>query len=289
MSGARPRPHPGRPRTRRASRASAIVLTTVAVMSGMFLSSLDGTIVATAMPTIVKDLHGIDHYAWVFSGYLLFEIASIPLWGRLADMFGRKRIFLAGMIIFLVGSILSGNAQTMTQLIAVPRPAGRRRRLSPPRGADDHRRPLHDGAAGEGLGALLGDVRVRGHHRPVARRLPHRPPLVALGVLREHPDRHRRRGAREDVDDRAARAPAQAQARLARCRSRCSGGRGSLVFALESGGRDYAWGSGPIVGCFAVERAAVRGVRRHRDAAPPSRSSRSTCSGCRRCGPRPSS
>jgi len=94
-----------------------IVLTTVAVMSGMFLASLDGTIVATAMPTIIGDLHGLNQYAWVFSAYLLAEIATIPLWGRLADMFGRKRIFLAGMIIFLVGSALSGMAGTMTQLV----------------------------------------------------------------------------------------------------------------------------------------------------------------------------
>ena len=62
-----------------------IILTTVAVISGMFLAAIDGTIVATAMPTIVGDLHGIDHYAWVFSAYLLAEIATIPLWGKFAD------------------------------------------------------------------------------------------------------------------------------------------------------------------------------------------------------------
>ncbi len=83
----------------------------------MFLASLDSTIVATAMPTVVKDLHGIDSYAWVFSGYLLAEISSIPLWGRLADMYGRKRIFLTGMVIFLGGSVLSGNAHSMTELV----------------------------------------------------------------------------------------------------------------------------------------------------------------------------
>src|SRR6185295_11527078 len=94
-----------------------IYLTTAGAIAGMFLASVDGTIVSTAMPTIVGDLHGIDSYAWVFSAYLLAEIATIPLWGRLADMFGRKRIFLAGMIIFLVGSALSGMAGTMTQLV----------------------------------------------------------------------------------------------------------------------------------------------------------------------------
>ncbi len=94
-----------------------VVLTTVAVIAGMFLAAIDGTIVSTAMPTIVGDLRGIDAYAWVFSGFLLAEIATIPLWGRLADMFGRKRIFLIGMTIFLIGSALCGLSQSMTQLV----------------------------------------------------------------------------------------------------------------------------------------------------------------------------
>lgn len=94
-----------------------VVLTTVAVIAGMFLAAIDGTIVSTALPTIVADLHGLEAYAWVFSGFLLAEIATIPLWGRLADMFGRKKIFLAGMTIFLVGSALCGMSQTMTELV----------------------------------------------------------------------------------------------------------------------------------------------------------------------------
>src|ERR1044072_4760335 len=83
----------------------------------MFLAALDSTFVATAMPTIIGDLHGIDHYAWVFTAYLLAEIASIPLWGRLADMYGRKKIFLLGMVIFLVGSVFCGLSNLMLQLI----------------------------------------------------------------------------------------------------------------------------------------------------------------------------
>ena len=94
-----------------------IVLTTAAAIAGMFLAALDSTIVATAMPTVIGDLHGIDHYAWVFTAYLLAEIASIPLWGRLADMYGRKRIFLLGMVIFLVGSVFCGLSTSMRQLI----------------------------------------------------------------------------------------------------------------------------------------------------------------------------
>ena len=94
-----------------------IVLTTAAAIAGMFLAALDSTIVATAMPTVIADLNGIDHYAWVFTAYLLAEIASIPLWGRLADMYGRKRIFLLGMIIFLIGSALCGLSTSMGELI----------------------------------------------------------------------------------------------------------------------------------------------------------------------------
>jgi EmrB/QacA subfamily drug resistance transporter len=92
-------------------------LTLTAVVAGMFLASLDGTVVATAMPTVIGDLHGLDHYAWVFTAYLLAEIATIPLWGRFADMYGRKKIFLAGMAIFMLGSILCGAAGSMVQLI----------------------------------------------------------------------------------------------------------------------------------------------------------------------------
>lgn len=94
-----------------------VILTTAAVIAGMFLASVDGTIVSTAMPTIVGDLHGIGSYAWVFSGFLLAEIATIPLWGRLSDMFGRKKIFLTGMLIFMLGSALSGTSHSMTELV----------------------------------------------------------------------------------------------------------------------------------------------------------------------------
>lgn len=94
-----------------------IVLTTAGAIAGMFLAALDSTVVATAMPTIIGDLNGIDHYAWVFTAYLLAEIASIPLWGRLADMYGRKRVFLLGMVIFLAGSVFCGLSTSMLQLV----------------------------------------------------------------------------------------------------------------------------------------------------------------------------
>ncbi len=90
---------------------------TVGVMTGMLLAALEATIVGTAMPTIVAALGGLAHYSWVFSAYLLTSTVTVPVWGKLSDLFGRRRLFQAGVFVFLVGSALCGFAQTMTQLI----------------------------------------------------------------------------------------------------------------------------------------------------------------------------
>ena len=89
-----------------------------ALMLGMFLAALDQTIVSTALPTIVGDLGGLDHLSWVVTSYLLASTASTPLYGKLGDMYGRKPVFLAAILIFLAGSMLSGLSQSMGQLIA---------------------------------------------------------------------------------------------------------------------------------------------------------------------------
>lgn len=94
-------------------------LTTVfgALMLGMFLAALDQTILSTALPTIVGELGGLDHLSWVVTSYLLAATVSTPLYGKLGDMYGRKPVFLAAILIFLAGSMLSGLSQTMGQLI----------------------------------------------------------------------------------------------------------------------------------------------------------------------------
>jgi EmrB/QacA subfamily drug resistance transporter len=89
-----------------------------ALMLGMFLASLDQTIVATALPTIAGDLHGLNHLSWVVTAYLLTSTISTPLWGKLGDLHGRKGLFQLAIAIFLVGSMLSGLSQNMAQLIA---------------------------------------------------------------------------------------------------------------------------------------------------------------------------
>jgi multidrug resistance protein len=88
-----------------------------AVMLGLFLGALDQTIVSVALPKIVTDLNGNDLYVWVVTIYLLTSTISVPFWGKLSDLYGRKPIFLIGIVIFLVGSALSGLSQTMWQLI----------------------------------------------------------------------------------------------------------------------------------------------------------------------------
>jgi len=88
-----------------------IQLVFVGLMLGMFLSALDQTIVSTALPTIVADLGGYDHLSWVVTAYLLTSTASTPLYGKISDLYGRRIVFQAAIVIFLAGSVLSGEKQ----------------------------------------------------------------------------------------------------------------------------------------------------------------------------------
>jgi EmrB/QacA subfamily drug resistance transporter len=90
---------------------------TAGLLLGMTLGALEATVVSTAMPTVIATLGGLAHYSWVFSAYLLTSTASVPIWGRLSDLYGRRRLYLAGVAIFLAGSALCGAAGSMTQLI----------------------------------------------------------------------------------------------------------------------------------------------------------------------------
>jgi EmrB/QacA subfamily drug resistance transporter len=89
-----------------------------ALLLGMLLAALDQTIVSTALPTIVSDLGGLEHLSWVVTAYLLASTAATPLWGKLGDQYGRKKLFQAAIVIFLIGSALCGLARNMPQLIA---------------------------------------------------------------------------------------------------------------------------------------------------------------------------
>src|SRR5277367_2967607 len=94
----------------------AIIFT--ALMLAILLAALDQTIVSTALPTIVGDLGGLSHLSWVVTAYILATTASTPLWGKLGDQFGRKTLFQASIVIFLIGSALCGQAHSMVELIS---------------------------------------------------------------------------------------------------------------------------------------------------------------------------
>lgn len=89
----------------------------IGLLLGLFVAALDQTIVATAMPTVVKELGGFELFVWVFSAYMIASVVATPIFGKLSDIYGRKRFFLLGLVVFLVGSILCGLSTSMTQLI----------------------------------------------------------------------------------------------------------------------------------------------------------------------------
>jgi len=93
-------------------------LVVIAAMAATFLSALDTSNVGTAMPTIIGQLGGLSLYSWVFSAYLLTSTTTVPLYGRLSDMYGRKPMFILSAILFVIGSALCGVAQSMEQLVA---------------------------------------------------------------------------------------------------------------------------------------------------------------------------
>jgi EmrB/QacA subfamily drug resistance transporter len=96
----------------------ATLLAMAGVLLGMLLAALNQTIVATALPRIVGELGGVDHYSWVFSAYMLGATVTTPIYGRLSDVYGRRPFFVAGIVIFMAGAVVSGTAGSMAQLVA---------------------------------------------------------------------------------------------------------------------------------------------------------------------------
>src|SRR4051812_20022646 len=94
-----------------------VLLTFAGLLLAMLLASLDQTIVSTALPTIVRDLGGLDQLSWVVTAYLLTATVSTPVWGRISDLYGRKALFQASIVVFLAGSALSGAAGTLGELV----------------------------------------------------------------------------------------------------------------------------------------------------------------------------
>ena len=94
-----------------------LLIIMIGIMLGVLLGALDQTVVGPAMPKIIGDLNGFDHYAWVFTAYMLTSTVSVPIFGKLGDMYGRKWFYVGGIVIFLAGSMLCGLSQDIWQLI----------------------------------------------------------------------------------------------------------------------------------------------------------------------------
>lgn len=95
-----------------------VIITFAGVLLAMFLSSLDQTVVGTAMPRIISDLGGFSHYTWITTAYIITSAVTIPITGKLTDMYGRKFFYLGGLCLFILASVLCGLSNTMTQIIA---------------------------------------------------------------------------------------------------------------------------------------------------------------------------
>src|SRR5450631_2677502 len=156
-----------------------------ALLLGLLLAALDQTIVATALPTIAGDLHGLSHISWVVTAYILASTASTPLWGKLGDQYGRKIFFQAAIVIFLVGSVLAGLSTSILELIvfrAVQGIGGGGLMISA-------QAIVGDVVAPPGPGQVPGHLRcrVRGDQRdrPADRRILRPEPVVAVGVLHQ--------------------------------------------------------------------------------------------------------
>src|ERR1043165_8351672 len=94
------------------------LLVTAGIMAAIAVAALDSTVVGTAMPTIIGQLGGLAEYSWVFTAYLVTSTTTVPLYSRLADIHGRKPIFLIGLALFVIGTALCGTAHSMVELIA---------------------------------------------------------------------------------------------------------------------------------------------------------------------------
>src|SRR4029079_16359634 len=90
---------------------------TIGVMTGSFIAALEATVVGTAMPTVIASLGGINHYSWVFSAYIVTSTVTVPVWGKLSDLYGRRLMYQLAIGVFLLGTLFSGFSESMAQLI----------------------------------------------------------------------------------------------------------------------------------------------------------------------------
>jgi EmrB/QacA subfamily drug resistance transporter len=240
----------------------ATVLAFIGLMLGMLLAALNQTIIATALPRIVEDLGGMEHYTWVFSSYMLASTVTVPLYGRLSDIYGRRPFFIAGILIFMAGAVIGGTSQGMTQLIAarVVQGMGAGALIPLAIAAIGDLVPPSDRGRWQGMtGATFGIASVIGPFTggwisdhadwrwvffvslPVG--------LVALAVVAAtlrippHPERA------EKVDYTGA--------------ALLAAGISAVLLAAMRGGKDAPWGSAEIIGLFAAGALLLLVFARH--------------------------
>ena len=179
--------------------------TLAAVAFGLFMIMLDNTVVNVALPSIQQDLGvGISELEWVVTGYALTFAALMLIGGKLADMFGRRLIFVVGMAVFTLASLACGLSDSGTMLIAARIAQGVGASTDEPGLALDHHRDVPTEAArhrDRDLGRYLRDG---ARDRPAHRRPAHRAPELALDLLRQHPRRDRRHRRELPVHRRVA-------------------------------------------------------------------------------------
>jgi EmrB/QacA subfamily drug resistance transporter len=238
------------------------------LMVALFLAALDQTIVSTALPRIVSDLGGISQYSWVFTAYMLASTVTVPIYGKLGDVYGRKPLFLFAIVVFLVGSALCGVAQNMTQLVLfrgiqglgagglIPLAIAVVGVIIPPR----------DRGRYQGLiGAVFGSASIIGpavggfivDHTTWRWIFYVNLPVGALALAVISLTMPRRAPQTERSIDWGGAALLAA-------------GTTPLLLGLVWGGREYAWTSGHVVGalCFAVAALAAFGLHERRVAEP---------------------
>jgi len=164
------------------------------LLLAIMLAMLDQLIVGTALPRIVGSLGGVAHLSWVVTAYVLASTITTPLYGKLGDMYGRKKLFMAAIVVFLVGSALAGLSQTMAELIAFRAVQGLGAGGLMVSANRDHRGPGVTPGAWPVHGLHHGRDDDRHDRRTAARRLHHRQLLVALDLLHQPADRRRRPG-----------------------------------------------------------------------------------------------
>ena len=232
------------------------------LMLVMLMAALDSTIVSTALPTIVGDLGGLEHISWVVTAYLLAQTVVMPLYGKLGDLYGRKLVLQVALVIFVFGSILCGQAQSMTELIAfraIQGLGGGGLMVSAQAAIGDVVSPRERGKYSGLFGGVFGVATV---DRAAARRLPDERAGLALDLLRQ------RAGRRVAFVVLQRTLPAHSTrikhtvdylgtALLAIALT-------SLVLLTTLGGNQYAWGSALIVGLGVLAVLSVVALRRRR-------------------------